>query len=502
MTGRPLRRSIPLALRLAALYGLLVAATLILVAGVTLAIARSHLERSLNAQLRSSAQSFREGPGTRARDAVGLRVETRRWLAEHPLPQGQMAAIRISGGEVLTSAGGLDLFEVAHPQALLGAHDPRWWTAHGSEGAVRGLTVPIVAGDHQLGTLLLLAYEKPMGQMLGALISGIALASGLGLFLALLLGVVAVRRSLRPLSRMAAEVSAIETTGDLTRRVALGDGRDEVGRLASAFDRMVGRLDEAFRTQRRFLADAAHELRTPLTVLRGQLEVIADELEADQRASFTVATDELDRMARIIDDLLLLTRLDEGMELCREPVEIELVLREALLRAMLIAPRDVRVETQPNLYALADHDRVLQVLTNLLTNAVQYTDESGRILLASERRNGHVLVQVSDNGRGISADDLPHVFERLYRGRTAQATAPEGSGLGLAIVASITRALNGTIEVHSTHGSGTTFTITLPVAPTEDERTTLHHAGAAHAAGATGARSRRPPKSESNAETG
>jgi signal transduction histidine kinase len=463
MTRRRPRRSFPLALRLAALYGLLVAATLVLVAGVTLAIARSHLERSLNAQLLSSAQSFRDGPGARARDAARLRVETRRWLAEHPLPQGQMAAIRIGGGDVLTSTGGLDLFEVAHQRELLAAPQPRWWNAHGTEGAVRGLTVPIIADGHQLGTVLLLAYERPMRRMLGALLSGIALASALGLSLALLLGIVAVRRSLRPLSRMTAEVSAIETTGDLTRRVALGDDEDEVGRLASAFDRMVGRLDEAFRSQRRFLADAAHELRTPLTVLRGQLELIADELEGDQRASFAVATDELERMARIIDDLLLLTRLDEGMELRHEPVEIELVLREALLRAMLIAPRDVRVETQPDLYALADHDRLLQVLTNLLTNAVQYTDESGRILLTSERRNGDVLLQVSDSGRGIAADEVPHVFERLYRGRTAQATAPQGSGLGLAIVASITQALNGTIDVDSALGRGTTFTITLPL---------------------------------------
>jgi len=470
MITRRARFPIPLAVRLAALYGLLVAATLVLVAGVTLAVARSHLERSLDAQLRNSAQSFREGPGGRAHDAAGLRLQTRRWLSEHPLPQGQMAAVRITSGVVLTSAGGLDLFEIANPRALLVAGEPRWWNTHGSEGAVRGLTVPIIAGDRRLGTLVLLAYQKPIGRILAALLSTIGLASGVGLSLALLLGIIAVHRSVRPLSRMAAEVGAIEATGDLSRRIAADDENDEVGRLASAFDRMLARLEEAFRSQRRFLADAAHELRTPLTVLRGQLEVIADELDDDQRPAFAVATGELDRMARIVDDLLLLTHLDEGMQLRREPVELELVLREALLRAMLLAPRDVQVETEPGLYALADHERVLQVLTNLVTNAVQHTDETGRIVLASAQQNGHVRLSVSDDGDGITTDDLPHVFERLYRGRTAQAVVPEGSGLGLAIAASITAAMDGTIEAQSTPGRNTTFTITLPVAHSGADR--------------------------------
>src|SRR5205823_1768646 len=112
-------------------------------------------------------------------------------------------------------------------------------------------------------------------------------------------------------------------------------------RLAAAFDRMLARLEQAFRSQQRFLADASHELRTPLTVARGRLELLADELDGADRGAFEVATGELDRMARIVDDLLLLARLDEGVELAREPVEVELVLREALLRAMLLGRRDV-----------------------------------------------------------------------------------------------------------------------------------------------------------------
>jgi two-component system, OmpR family, sensor kinase len=433
---------------------------------VTLVIARSHLERTLDSELRGSAQSFRRGPATGARDVVTLRKATRRWLAERPLPEGQMAAIRLSDGGVLTSVGGLDLFEIRTPQKLLAAREARWWRLEGSDGPVRGLTVPIVRGDRQLGTLVLLAYEEPVYDTLSALLSGIALASAIGLGLALLIGILAVRRSLRPLTRMTAEVATIQATGDLSRRVSLGDDTDEVARLANAFDRMLAKLEESFEAQRRFLTDASHELRTPLTVVRGQLELLADELDAAADGTFSVATNELDRMARIIDDLLLLARLDEGMELRREAVEVELVLREALLRAMLTTPRDVGVEAEPGVYALADAERLLQVVTNLVTNAVHHSDETGRIVLAAQRRNGYVQVKVADSGPGIPPGDRPHVFERFYRGAKERASAPEGSGLGLAIASSLVAAMNGTIDVQSVQQRGTTFCISLPAAST------------------------------------
>jgi signal transduction histidine kinase len=122
------------------------------------------------------------------------------------------------------------------------------------------------------------------------------------------------------------------------------------------------------------------------------------------------------------------------------------------------------VETEPNTCALGDHERILQVLTNLVTNAVQHTDEAGRIVLSSERRNGHVVLSVTDDGRGISPHELPHVFERLYRGKSARAVLPEGSGLGLAIASSLTAAMGGTIDVGSAPGEGATFTVSLPAA--------------------------------------
>jgi two-component system OmpR family sensor kinase len=167
-------------------------------------------------------------------------------------------------------------------------------------------------------------------------------------------------------------------------------------------------------------------------------------------------------MGRIVEDLLLLARLDEGMRLGRESVEVELVVGEALLRGML-SSGDVRVQVDPELSVFGDADRLLQVLTNLITNAVRH-GRNAPISVTARADGGVVRIEVADRGPGISPADLPHVFERLYRGSNARAESPTGAGLGLAIAASLVKAMDGRIEVASAVGVGTTFTVTLPAA--------------------------------------
>lgn len=228
---------------------------------------------------------------------------------------------------------------------------------------------------------------------------------------------------------------------------------------------MLGSLETTYRSQQQFLSDASHELRTPLTVARGQLELLGDELgDASSRRALGTATDEIDRMGRIVEDLLLLARLDEGLPLGRQPVEVELVLREALLRGTQGATRDARVDTEPGLTALADPDRLLQVVTNLVTNAVQHTDADAALTLSAGRAGERVVLRVADSGPGIPPEDLPHIFERFHRGEPAGTGAPGGTGLGLAIVASLVRAMGGDIDVQSVPGQGTAFTVSLPAA--------------------------------------
>jgi signal transduction histidine kinase len=178
-----------------------------------------------------------------------------------------------------------------------------------------------------------------------------------------------------------------------------------------------------------------------------------------------VGIEELDRMSKIVEDLLLLARLEEGMTLVREPVEVELVLQEAMLRGLLIAPREIEVDARPGLFVLADADRLLQVVSNLVTNALHHAGPKATIGITSRSQQGRVLIEVSDTGAGIPPEDIPHIFERLYRGSAPKTDAPSGAGLGLAIAASLTEAMGGEIRATSTPGVGTTFSISLSAAP-------------------------------------
>lgn len=456
------RRAIPLPVRLTLIYALLVGATLLIVGALVIQLTRAHLSRSLDRRLAAAVSSFEEGPARRVSEPADLSRQASRWLSLHGFTGDEVAAIRTSEGEVLTAAGGLDLADVEGGFDLLVSTESRWWDLEGDRGRVRALTVPLLLGGRQMGTLVVAATRTGIDETLGALLSGVGWASGVGLVLAAVLGYLTVRRTLRPLTRMASEVEAIEATRDLSRRVGVAGPPDEVGRLARAFDRMLGRLEEVFRSQQRFLSDASHELRTPLTVMKGQLELLGEEIDSAQgRRSLGVASDELERMRRIVDDLLLLARLDEGLALAREPVEVELVVREALLRGMPPGrgmPAEVAVE--PDLHALADPERLLQVLTNLVANAAQHAGEGATLSVRGQPEGARVAIEVSDTGAGIPPEDLPHVFERLYRG--AGSRARPGSGLGLAIAASLVRAMGGEIGVRSAPGEGSTFRVVLP----------------------------------------
>jgi two-component system OmpR family sensor kinase len=464
------RRDLPLAARLAVTYALLVGATLLVVIALTLQLTRSHLASSLDRDLVSSVRSFESGPAARIDQPGALAAQARRWLAVSALPGDQTVWVRTADGATLTSAGGLELEEVPGARALLEPTESSWTDLEGPDAPVRALTVPLELDGRRAGTIVVAASRASDQATLAALLSGVAVAGGLGLAFATAVGVISVRRTLRPLRRMAGEVAAIETTGDLSRRVGHRGPTDEVGRLADAFDRMLARLQEAFASQRRFLSDASHELRTPLTVARGQLELLEEGLRgAEPRRSLALTMEELDRMRRIVDDLLLLARLDEGMPLRREPVEVELVLREALLRGMQLARMEANVEAEPGpgLFAMADPDRLLQVLTNLVTNAVRHAGPEATITLRSHLDVGRVVLDVADDGPGIAPEELPHVFDRMFRGSRARTDTAGGAGLGLAIAASLAQAMGGDISVVSEPGRGARFSVRLPSASEE-----------------------------------
>ena len=464
-TAERRRRPVSLPTRLTAIAALLVAATVLVVGGVAVRLMRDDLGANLDRRLRSAATSFRDGPAGRVANPGQLAAEARRWLAVQAHAEDEVIAVRTADGQVLSTSGGVDLDGIERIDELLGATEARWWTVGGpGDGRVRALTVPLVLGGQPSGTLLVAATTTAVERTADRLLSAVAWASALGLAFAVALAFISVRRTLGPLSRMAAEIDAIEPRGDLPVGLAatVDAPGDEVSRVAEAFDSLLGRIDEAIASQRRFISDASHELRTPLTVARGHLELVGRLDDADADRSIRMALEELDRIRSIVEELLLLARLDEGLPMVEELVEIDLLLREACLRGMALGQGEITVNAPEGLTAVADPDRLLQVVSNLIGNALRHGGDGVTIMLAARPARGGVVIEVADDGPGIAPGDLPHVVDRFYRGSAARQGAPGGSGLGLAIVASLVEAMGGSVTAASTVGAGTTFSIWLP----------------------------------------
>jgi len=291
-----------------------------------------------------------------------------------------------------------------------------------------------------------------------------------------------VRRGLRPLDRIGDTARAIGE-GDLARRVESAGERTEVGRLGLALNAMLGQIEVAFAERRaseerlrRFVADASHELRTPLTSIRGYAEMFrrgAADNPADAATAMRRIEQESARMADLVDELLLLARLDEGRPLECAPVDLARLAEDAVTDARAVEPdRPLRYERPPPITILGDEARLRQVLANLLANVRQHTPAGTpatvRMVSAPGEVNGRpgVRIEVADAGGGLTSEQAGKVFERFYRTDPSRSRQRGGAGLGLAIVAATVAAHGGTVGVESAVGEGATFWITMPLAGT------------------------------------
>jgi two-component system OmpR family sensor kinase len=291
-----------------------------------------------------------------------------------------------------------------------------------------------------------------------------------------------VRLGLRPLDRMAETAGAI-AGGDLSKRVEPADDRTEVGQLGTALNTMLGRIETSFEEQRasearlrRFVADASHELRTPLTSIRGYAALFrrgaADRPEDLERAMRRIE-DEGARMGLIVDDLLLLARLDQGRPLERRPVDLTALAGDAADDLRAADPdREVTLDAQRDVAVEGDEPRLRQVVANLLDNARTHTPAGTPVTIRLAVEGQDAVLDVADRGPGMSDDEAARVFERFYRGDPSRSRESGGTGLGLSIAAAIVRAHGGTIGVSAAPGEGTTFRIRLPLqpAPTPDQQ--------------------------------
>jgi two-component system OmpR family sensor kinase len=330
---------------------------------------------------------------------------------------------------------------------------------------VRILAVPVEIGGRVRGVFAVtvdLASERAEVDEAVRFAAGVGIAAFL---LGSLLAIAISGRVLAPVRELTETARAISET-DFTRRIEVR-GSDELAELARTFNAMLDRLEEAFATQRSFLSDAGHELRTPITIVRGHLEVMGDDPE-ERRETLELVTDELDRMGRLVDDLLLLARARRPDFLRPEAVALEELSAEVLAKAEALAPRDWRLASAGGGTLSADRQRLTQALINLAQNAASHTVEGEAIELGAEIRNGEALLWVEDHGPGIPADEQERVFERFYR---SDGTRAEGSGLGLSIVRAIAEAHGGRVEVDSAPGRGSRFTVVIPTrAPGAAER--------------------------------
>jgi two-component system OmpR family sensor kinase len=293
------------------------------------------------------------------------------------------------------------------------------------------------------------------------------------------LGLWLVRLGLRPLDAIGDTAAAI-AAGDLSRRVERADDRTEVGRLGQSLNAMLTQIESAFRAQeaserklRRFVADASHELRTPLAAVRAYAELFdrgAAKRPDDLERSMTGISRESERMSLLVDDLLLLARLDDGRPLERVPVQLDEVVGEAVETAQAVEPdRPIELDTDPAV-VIGDRDRLRQIVDNLLSNVRAHTPPGTPVSVSVRRQNGTAEIAVTDSGPGLEEEHLAHVFERFYRADSSRARASGGVGLGLAIVAAVAEAHGGRVSARSTPGGGATFEIALPLAGQDDSK--------------------------------
>ena len=277
-----------------------------------------------------------------------------------------------------------------------------------------------------------------------------------------------MRRSLQPVDEITKRAEGITST-NLSERLPVIRSGDELERLSMSLNRMIERLDDAFEHINRFSADASHELRTPLTILQLELEGIAQNHRRDPALGDQIgsALEETHRMSRIVESLLTISRLDAGeVKMDKSHLDLgELTASTASEMKLLAEEKSIglRIHAESGVQVVGDRIRLQQVIVNLIDNSIKYTPVGGMIEVRVGREENSAVLEVSDNGLGIPAHALPHVFERFYRADKARSRASGGAGLGLSIVKAICVAHNGDINVSSQEGRGSSFRVELPL---------------------------------------
>ena len=425
------------------------------------------LREDLDSQLTQQITRYEQAVSAAA-DEQALIDLTREFLAGNeatPLRRnGYVLSLQTKNGSVVSNSNEVRPEDLEASKALLESGDRFLHDAELGGRAYRVAGTSIELMGRQVGAV---EIAGPLDEIQGAL-------SRLLLLLAVggLLGCIAVGlgswfllgTALDPVRRITRTAAAISRE-DLSRRIDYEGPNDEIGELAQTMDAMLDRLQAAFSAQEQFISDVSHELRTPLTIMKGHLQVLDREGDSNPQSvkqGHALVIDELDRMNRLVSDLLTLARANRVDFLRREPVDLDLFLTSLAGQGPHLGEREWKIDALPGGIVEADQDRLTQIFLNLMQNAVSHTALGQAIALGGQRgaRDAKVTLWVRDEGEGMHEGVRRHVFERFYRG---QGDAAGGRiGLGLAIVKALVDAHEGSVEVESEPGRGSRFTVSLP----------------------------------------
>lgn len=374
-------------------------------------------------------------------------------------------------GELISSSVNIGGFSSPLDPSSLSSNRPLFHDVITGNARLRVLTVPLTVRDSDriIGILQVASSLSLMDRVQRVLLAILFVGAAASMTVAGLIGWYSTAQALKPLETVTQTALQITRADDLSRRIPYdGSPNDEVGQLILAFNQTLGRLENLFNTQRRFLADVGHELRTPLTVIKGNVDLMRRMNCTDDESMASIES-EVDRLTRLVGDLLLLAQAESGkLPLANNLVELDTVLLEVLSQMRVLAKdrSQLRLSEIDQVLVCGDQDRLKQVLVNLVGNAISHSQQGAQITVGLSKVENRARLTVSDNGPGIPPEDLPHIFERFYRGEKSRTRSRDGKGfgLGLSIAYWIVRNHGGQIDVSSGETSGTTFCIWLPLA--------------------------------------
>jgi heavy metal sensor kinase len=417
------------------------------------------LDQALDRRAHQIASTILVELPTRGRGYVATEIQAR-YAPE--LNERVMRITDANGGVVYASNGADELISVGPIAGNAAAYRDERTSAQ----RLRVVTLPYRL-DGQDYTVEVGAPEAPITEALHGLMGMLALGFLVLLGITIVGGYSLLGRTLRPVDEIVRAAEGI-TYKNLSERLPVPRTGDEFERISEALNRMIGRLEEAFRIASRFSGDASHELRTPLTVIRGEMEsLLATAMVSNEvRERLDDILVELERLTRIVEGLLLVSRLESGE--ARGEVRTLDLGRQAGLVADQMEPladdREINLgrDLERDVLVNGDEVRLKQVVVNLLDNAIKYTQAGGTVTVSVHAQSDHARLEVRDTGIGIAPEAQRHVFERFYRAKDVRSSEVEGTGLGLAIVHSIVEAHRGSISVTSTRGQGSSFVVRLP----------------------------------------